>query len=159
MMNLNESDFKKKTPYSHISNEMSILIHKEYELSLSGKTNKFSFRTFWGLVKSYLAFEWNNVKYGKLSKEIFLKRAKICKSCPGLMKSPFDSIGFCGLCGCGMNPRARLTVKLTVSGASCPIGKWSPMWGKKFRLINLYDTALGICRTLWYNVSRLWKRN
>jgi hypothetical protein len=108
---------------------------------------------------SYFKFEILNVYRGKVSNRIFNQRAKACLDCHGLRKHSSDQIGYCGLCGCGMNPRARLTVKLTVAGATCPLNKWQPLKKGKFSFANLMDTGLGISQTLWYNVSRLWKRN
>ena len=108
---------------------------------------------------SYFKFEILNVYRGKVSNRIFNQRAKACRDCHGLKKHSSDQIGYCGLCGCGMNPRARLTVKLTVAGATCPLNKWQPVKKGKFSFANLMDTGLGICVTVWYNVSRLWKRN
>jgi len=108
---------------------------------------------------SYFKFELLNIYRGKVSKKIFNDRKNKCLDCHGLMKDTTDPIGYCGLCGCGKNPRARLTVKLTVAGATCPLNKWQPINKGKFSFANLSDTGLGICQTLWYNVRQLWQRN
>ena len=111
-------------------------------------------------VVKYLNFEYSNIKEGKVSDEIFNKRKEICLSCPSLVKLPDSELGFCKSCGCGANPRARLAVKLTVAGTDCPLKKW----GKEKASVrntfeNIRESFLGICVTVWYNVSRLWKRN
>lgn len=141
-----------------ISNEDSIKIHEEYEnmilygspqppkLSLSRK------------IINYLKFEYSSIFDGEVSSKIFNFRKSNCLSCVGLKKSDKDSIGFCGLCGCKENPRAALSVKLTIGGVKCPIGKWGPEKGS-LNLKNIPKVAVGICVTVWYNVSRLWKRN
>jgi hypothetical protein len=108
---------------------------------------------------SYFKFEFSNFYKGKVSKRIFNDRKNKCLDCHGLMKDTTDPIGYCGLCGCGKNPRARLTVKLTVAGATCPLNKWQPVKRGKLSFGNLVDSSLGICQTLWYNAKQLWQRN
>lgn len=105
---------------------------------------------------SYFLFELNSAFTTEVSKKIFEARKEQCLKCPGLAKSPQDPIGYCKLCGCGMNPRARLTVKLTVAGATCPKKLWKPVRGK-FSVKNFMKSLLGISQTLWYNLKQLCK--
>jgi hypothetical protein len=141
-----------------ISNEDSIKIHEEYENMLlygSPQPPKLSFvRKF----LNYLKFECSSIFEGEVSTKIFNYRKSSCLTCVGLKKTDKDSIGFCGLCGCKENPRSALSVKLTIAGARCPIGKWGIEKGRP-NLKNIPKVAIGICRTLWYNVSQLWQRN
>jgi len=105
---------------------------------------------------SYFIFELNSAFTTEVSKKVFEARKEQCLSCPGLAKSPQDPIGYCKLCGCGMNPRARLTVKLTVAGATCPKKLWKPVRGK-FSVKNFMKSLLGISQTVWYNLKQLCK--
>jgi hypothetical protein len=111
---------------------------------------------FWQKVILYLLFEINSAFTQEVSAKVFNARKSLCLTCPGLSKSSDDPIGYCKLCGCGMNPRARLTVKLTVAGATCPKKLWSPVRGK-FSVKNFTKSLLGICKTLWYNAKQLCK--
>jgi hypothetical protein len=107
----------------------------------------------------YIKFEISNIKKGKVTNDVFETRKAICLSCPSLLKSEKDSIGFCNSCGCGLNPRAKMSVKLTVSGSECPLKKWGKSDSVEFSWKNIVDSCIGICQTLWYNVKQLWQRN
>lgn len=111
---------------------------------------------FWRKILLYFLFEINSAFTTEVSKKVFEARKEKCLGCPGLAKSPQDPIGYCKLCGCGMNPRARLTVKLTVAGATCPKKLWKPVRGK-FSVKNFTKSLLGISQTVWYNLKQLCK--
>jgi len=113
---------------------------------------------FWKMVLSYLKFEFSSIRHGTVSAKVFQKRKNICLSCEGRIRDITDPIGYCSKCGCSKNPRSKLSVKLTVAGAECPIGKWKKEKGR-IAFKNIPKVAIGICVTVWYNVSRLWKRN
>lgn len=66
---------------------------------------------------------------GPVSVEAYEARKAQCMACPKRQASARDDIGFCGSCGCGQRDRARLTVKLTMPAASCPLGKWGEAKG------------------------------
>lgn len=104
--------------------------HNSPLISISGiaknKINKNKSLLFKKII-SYFLFELNSAFTTEVSKKVFEARKEQCLKCPGLAKSPQDPIGYCKLCGCGMNPRARLTVKLTVAGATCPKKLWKPV--------------------------------
>ena len=110
----------------------------------------------WKKILLYFLFELNSAFTTEVSKKVFEARKEQCLKCPGLAKSPQDPIGYCKLCGCGMNPRARLTVKLTVAGATCPKKLWKPVRGK-FSVKNFMKSLLGISQTVWYNLKQLCK--
>ena len=114
------------------------------------------FLLFVGKFIGYLKFELNSAITTEVSKKVFEARKEQCLKCPGLAKSPQDPIGYCKLCGCGMNPRARLNVKLTVAGATCPKKLWKPVRGK-FSVKNFMKSLLGISQTVWYNLKQLCK--
>lgn len=111
---------------------------------------------WWQKIILYFVFELNSAFTQQVSEKIFNTRKNLCLTCPGLAKSSEDPIGYCKLCGCGKNPRARLTVKLTVAGATCPRNLWRPVRGK-FSVKNFMKSLLGISQTVWYNLKQLCK--
>lgn len=68
---------------------------------------------------------------GPVLPQVFEARAASCKACPAREEHKDDPIGYCSECGCGHNPRARLTVKLTMPAATCPRETWKPSKGGK----------------------------
>lgn len=148
----------KQHQYFPISNEKSIELHSEYEERMALLLGKPKEISKFKKVYQYLKFELNNILQVKVAKKIYEQRKNFCAECPHRLKSPIDPIGFCKLCGCGTNPRAGLTVKLTVGGATCPLNKWQPV-NTKFSFENIPETCIGICQTLWYNAKQLWQRN
>jgi rRNA maturation endonuclease Nob1 len=108
----------------------------------------------------YLNFELSNIKNGKVSDKIFEHRKNICVECPSNSKYGTKELGFCKSCGCGSNPRAHLSIKLTVAGTECPLNKWGrEKASKKKTISNIFESLLGIAHTLWYNAKQLWQRN
>ena len=82
-------------------------------------------------VVSYLRAEQSLATQGPVSLKVFEERKKICGECPHRKthdKIP-DPLGFCTKCGCGANPRARLTNKIKMPQTSCPLNKWGTSTG------------------------------
>ena len=71
----------------------------------------------------YIKAESSLLFEGEVSKRIFKQRMDVCRTCEHLVKSD-DEVGHCGVCGCGMNSRASLTVKGRMPRAICVKGKW-----------------------------------
>lgn len=143
--------------YNDVSDFDSVKIHDEWEKTILGDLEPPKLNLRQKFI-NYIKFEISSIFNGNVSAKIFEKRKKMCLSCDGRVSHSLDPIGFCNNCGCGKNPRSRLSVKLTVAGAECPIGKWKKEKGR-INLKNIPKVAVGICVTVWYNVSRLWKRN
>jgi hypothetical protein len=141
----------------NISNEDSIKMHQEWESQFFKPVNPPKL-SFWQMVISYIKFEISSITNGTVSSKIFEKRKKQCMTCDGRILDKTDPIGYCNKCGCSKNPRSRLSVKLTVSGAECPLGKWKKEKGR-INLKNIPRVAISISRTLWYNAKQLWQRN
>lgn len=143
--------------------DVPVINPNQHKLSFWQKVKRFKLKWpkfyYFYKVKQYIAFELSNVREGKVTKDVFEERKLKCLSCPSLLKTKTDKIGICNSCGCGANPRARLSVKLTVAGSECPLKKWGKSEFTQFSWWNTVDSAIGICVTVWYNVSRLWKRN
>lgn len=64
--------------------------------------------------------------HGPVTAEVFEARKAACMGCEhrATNTEPPDEIGFCRRCGCGTSARARLSVKLTMPAATCPLDKW-----------------------------------
>lgn len=87
-------------------------------------------------VKKYLTAEASLQLYGPVPDSVYEERKAQCIACPKRMvndKVP-DEIGFCASCGCGINSRAKLTVKLTMPEQKCPLGKWGAAKGRHRKL-------------------------
>lgn len=74
-------------------------------------------------IVSYLKAESSMIIAGRLNDKMFKQRMNACRTCEHLVKSD-DEVGHCGVCGCGMNRRAALTVKGRMPSAECVKGKW-----------------------------------
>tara|TARA_R100001509_G_scaffold93877_3_gene54300 strand:- start:2926 stop:3777 length:852 start_codon:yes stop_codon:yes gene_type:complete len=82
-------------------------------------------------VINYFRAEQSLATQGPVSLTVFKEREKICGECPHRKthdKIP-DPLGFCTKCGCGANPRARLTNKIKMPQTSCPLNKWGTSTG------------------------------
>tara|TARA_R110002012_G_scaffold179281_3_gene344870 strand:- start:1708 stop:2418 length:711 start_codon:yes stop_codon:yes gene_type:complete len=80
---------------------------------------------------SYVKAEQSLATQGPVSLTVYEERKKICGECPHRKtneKVP-DPLGFCTKCGCGANPRARLTNKIKMPQTSCPLDKWGTSTG------------------------------
>lgn len=77
-------------------------------------------------VQSYVTAELSLQLYGPVSTKVQAERVAACTGCELRMQSDSapDPVGYCKGCGCGVNPRSRLSVKTTMPEASCPQGKW-----------------------------------
>jgi hypothetical protein len=80
-----------------------------------------------GNVQHYVGAELSLQLYGPVSDATLAERTAICNGCEHRFQSERapDSIGYCRGCGCGVNPRSKLSVKLTMPQATCPKHKWS----------------------------------
>ena len=90
---------------------------------------------------NYFKAEQSLATQGPVSLTVYEERKKICGECPHRKthdKIP-DPLGFCTKCGCGANPRARLTNKIKMPQTSCPLNKWDTSTG-------IYKGVLGKLR-------------
>ncbi len=64
---------------------------------------------------------------GPVSGDVMEARAVACLTCvEGLSqrKDRPDAIGWCSKCGCGGGDKARLSRKVMMPAAECPLGRW-----------------------------------
>lgn len=74
-------------------------------------------------------FSWENaarlirsLSSGTVTRDVFETRLASCKGCTQLRRDEEGKM-YCGACGCGKNPLARLDRKLWFSHLECPLGK------------------------------------
>lgn len=83
-------------------------------------------RSYLRQAAEYMRAEASTVTRGETAPETREARSIACKGCDRRKDGSgelSDSIGFCGACGCS-GKRAALSVKVTMPGATCPLGKW-----------------------------------
>ena len=82
-----------------------------------------------GRVRDYLAAELSLLRHGPVSPAVYDERAASCATCPHRQLDPADAIGFCGRCGCGKRTRARLSTRLHMPKAPCPVKRFGDAAG------------------------------
>lgn len=80
-------------------------------------------------VREYLRAELSLLREGPVSLPVFEERKVACLACTMRNPHPEDQIGLCGACGCGDRIRARLSTKLRMPKATCPMSRWEPASG------------------------------
>jgi len=111
-------------------------------------------------VASYLSAEAAHAMQGPASVQVQGERAAICRACEGraeVVEGATDpgGIGWCTKCGCGSNRRAALSVKLTLAGATCPLGKWQPVEGTGASLGTVAEAITGVASSVVDTAKRL----
>jgi len=64
-----------------------------------------------------------------------------------------NGVGWCTKCGCGNNPRALLTVKVTLAGVECPLGKWGKVEGTGASVASAVDAVAGVAKSIIHKLS------
>lgn len=101
----------------------------------------------------YLKTEAMHALKGPAPADVVETRSALCRSCEFRVDSLDDNtdpggIGFCTKCGCGGNRRAALSVKLTLAGTSCPVGKFKASDGTKGSIESMMQALKGVAMTL-----------
>ena len=110
------------------------------------------------MAKEYARAEITHATQGPASEADAAARLAICMECEHRAtdyKGQTDPVGWCQRCGCGSNPRAVLTVKVTISGASCPLTppKWDSVQGTGATLASAVDAVAGITKSIIHKLS------
>ncbi len=97
----------------------------------------------------YLKTEAFHALNGPAPAEVVEARQAACRSCEHRVDSLEDNtdpggIGFCTKCGCGGSRRAALSVKLTLAGTSCPVGKFTASQGTKGSVESMMQALRGV---------------
>ncbi len=115
-------------------------------------------RTQIQLAKDYARAELTHATQGPASEADAAARLAICMSCEHRAveyKGQTDAggVGFCTKCGCGNNPRAMLTVKVTLAGVECPLAKWGKVEGTGATVASAVDAVAGVAKSIMHKLS------
>lgn len=105
--------------------------------------------TFGEKARKYLAAEAKHAWGGPAPIEVFEERLRLCMACPGRVdeldgQRDQGGVGFCTKCGCGANKRSQLSVKLTLAGVPCPLGKFAAVEGTGGTIASAVEAAKGV---------------
>ena len=106
----------------------------------------------------YAKVEAYHVLHGPASEADAAARLAICMPCEHRAVSykgqtDESGVGFCTKCGCGNNPRAMLTVKVTLAGVECPLGKWGKVEGTGATVASAVDAVAGVAKSIIHKLS------
>lgn len=107
---------------------------------------------------AYAAIELAHATQGPASEVDAAARLEICMACEHRaveykgMKDE-GGVGWCTKCGCGNNPRAMLTVKVTLAGVECPLAKWGKVDGTGATVASAVDAVAGVAQSIIHKLS------
>jgi len=106
----------------------------------------------------YARVEMTHATQGPASEADAAARLAICMVCPDRAveyKGMTDAggVGWCTKCGCGNNPRAMLTVKVTLAGVECPLAKWGNVEGTGATVASAVDAVAGMAKSIIHKLS------
>ena len=110
------------------------------------------------LAKDYAAAELLHATQGPASEADSAARLAICMACEHRAveyKGQTDAggVGWCTKCGCGNNPRAMLTVKVTLAGVQCPLAKWGKVEGTGASVASAVDAVAGVAKSIIHKLG------
>jgi len=106
----------------------------------------------------YARAELAHATQGPASEADAAARLAICMACEHRAveyKGMTDAggVGWCTKCGCGNNPRAMLTVKVTLAGVECPLAKWGKVEGTGATVASAVDAVAGVAKSIIHKLS------
>ena len=106
----------------------------------------------------YARAELTHATQGPASETDAAARLAICMACEHRAveyKGQTDAggVGWCTKCGCGNNPRAMLTVKVTLAGVECPLAKWGKVEGTGATVASAVDAVAGVAKSIIHKLS------
>jgi len=106
----------------------------------------------------YARAELTHATQGPASEADAAARLAICMACEHRAveyKGQTDAggVGWCTKCGCGNNPRAMLTVKVTLAGVECPLAKWGKVEGTGATVASAVDAVAGVAKSIIHKLS------
>lgn len=106
----------------------------------------------------YARAELTHATQGPVSEADAAARLAICMVCEYRAveyKGMTDAggVGWCTKCGCGNNPRAMLTVKVTLAGVECPLGKFGKVDGTGATVASAVDAVAGVAKSIIHKLS------
>lgn len=112
------------------------------------------------LAKQYARAELAHATQGPASEVDAAARLAICMACEHRAvtykeQTDENGVGWCTKCGCGNNPRALLTVKVTLAGVECPLSppKWGKVEGTGASVASAVDAAAGVAKSIIHKLS------
>jgi hypothetical protein len=110
------------------------------------------------LAAQYARAELTHATQGPASEADAAARLAICMGCEHravTYKEQTDAggVGWCTKCGCGNNPRAMLTVKVTLAGVECPLAKWGKVEGTGASVASAVDAVAGVAKSIIHKLS------
>ena len=110
--------------------------------------------------KQYARAELTHATQGPASEADAAARLAICMACEHRAvtykeQTDENGVGWCTKCGCGNNPRALLTVKVTLAGVECPLPlkKWSAVSGTGASVASAVDAVAGVAKSIIHKLS------
>lgn len=102
---------------------------------------------------AYAAAEARHAMQGPAPDAVVQERIAICRACPGRVDvyegvTDQGGVGFCTKCGCPASQRSQLSVKLTLAGVACPLGKFGKVQGTGGSISTAVEAAKGVAQTL-----------
>ena len=109
--------------------------------------------------RDYLTAEAKHAWGGPAPVQVFEERMRLCMACPGRVDELDNmrddgGIGFCTKCGCGANQRSQLSVKLTLAGIECPLGKFGKVEGTGGTIASAVEAAKGVASNVLTQLRR-----
>ena len=110
------------------------------------------------LAKQYATAELTHATQGPASEADAAARLAICMACEHRAvtykgQTDENGVGWCTKCGCGNNPRAMLTVKVTLAGVECPLAKWGKVDGTGASVSSAVDAVAGVAKSIIHKLS------
>jgi len=110
------------------------------------------------LAAQYARAEITHATQGPASEADAAARLAICMACEHRAvtykeQTDENGVGWCTKCGCGNNPRALLTVKVTLAGVECPLGKWGKVEGTGASVASAVDAVAGVAKSIIHKLS------
>ena len=110
------------------------------------------------LAAQYARAELTHATQGPASEADSAARLAICMACEHRavtykQQTDENKVGWCTKCGCGNNPRALLTVKVTLAGVECPLAKWSKVSGTGASVASAVDAVAGVAKSIIHKLS------
>ena len=108
--------------------------------------------------KQYARAELTHATQGPASEADAAARLAICMACEHRAtdyKGQTDTVGWCQRCSCGANKRAKLSVKVTLAGASCPLtpARWGAVQGSGATVASAVNAVAGVAQSIIHKLS------
>jgi hypothetical protein len=106
----------------------------------------------------YVGAEIKHATQGPASEADAAARLTICMACEHRaveykgMKDE-GGVGWCTKCGCNASPRAQLTIKCTLAGVECPLGKWGKVEGTGATVASAVSAVGGVAKSIIHKLS------